>query len=269
MEPPEGATVNLNPCSRADSFKDHILKGLEEAKMVGLPLPLYITVIDSPTNSRVQLRADSYTSNLQLLSGATDRPFEYPLDVFISRRLYPEELEANEVVVAMVIQLSKAQSKNADWMHSTRHPMPLVPALREKMLENYAVLGWRRFETGIENDQNPPPQTYGAVKRYEADIRLAVSIGADILVYSSPGGEAYGYDAGPRKDKRTLEIGQLHDIEVKELKEFIRSLTPSTSKATLNSQEFQTYLKHRGIGRNDPCPCKSGKKYKKCCGSLQ
>lgn len=23
------------------------------------------------------------------------------------------------------------------------------------------------------------------------------------------------------------------------------------------------------VGRNDPCPCKSGKKYKKCCGSAQ
>ncbi|MGH9545975.1 MAG: SEC-C metal-binding domain-containing protein [Terriglobales bacterium] len=22
------------------------------------------------------------------------------------------------------------------------------------------------------------------------------------------------------------------------------------------------------IGRNDPCPCGSGKKYKKCCGAL-
>ncbi|MBQ6907461.1 MAG: SEC-C domain-containing protein, partial [Clostridia bacterium] len=22
------------------------------------------------------------------------------------------------------------------------------------------------------------------------------------------------------------------------------------------------------IGRNDPCPCGSGKKYKKCCGSV-
>ncbi len=24
--------------------------------------------------------------------------------------------------------------------------------------------------------------------------------------------------------------------------------------------------KHHGIGRNDPCPCDSGKKYKRCCG---
>ena len=25
-------------------------------------------------------------------------------------------------------------------------------------------------------------------------------------------------------------------------------------------------VKEKKIGRNDPCPCGSGKKYKKCCG---
>jgi uncharacterized protein YecA (UPF0149 family) len=25
-------------------------------------------------------------------------------------------------------------------------------------------------------------------------------------------------------------------------------------------------LEHPKVGRNDPCPCGSGKKYKKCCG---
>lgn len=28
----------------------------------------------------------------------------------------------------------------------------------------------------------------------------------------------------------------------------------------------QTIVKEKKIGRNDPCPCGSGKKYKKCCG---
>lgn len=28
----------------------------------------------------------------------------------------------------------------------------------------------------------------------------------------------------------------------------------------------QTIVKEKKIGRNDPCPCESGKKYKKCCG---
>jgi preprotein translocase subunit SecA len=27
-------------------------------------------------------------------------------------------------------------------------------------------------------------------------------------------------------------------------------------------------LKSQKIGRNDPCPCKSGKKFKKCCGKV-
>lgn len=27
-----------------------------------------------------------------------------------------------------------------------------------------------------------------------------------------------------------------------------------------------TIIKENKIGRNDPCPCGSGKKYKKCCG---
>ncbi|HHX50949.1 MAG TPA: hypothetical protein GX711_05890, partial [Clostridia bacterium] len=28
----------------------------------------------------------------------------------------------------------------------------------------------------------------------------------------------------------------------------------------------QPVRKAREVGRNDPCPCGSGKKYKKCCG---
>jgi hypothetical protein len=155
VEPPEGVTVNANPRSRADSFKNHILKGLEEAQHAGLPLPLYITIIDSPSDSRVQLRANSYNSDLEILSGAADQPFEYPLDVFISWRLYPDEMEADEKFVVMNIELSKAQNVIGDWMHSTRYPMVLVPALREEMLQNYDVLGWRRTDTEIKNGTLP------------------------------------------------------------------------------------------------------------------
>ena len=31
-------------------------------------------------------------------------------------------------------------------------------------------------------------------------------------------------------------------------------------------KESTTIRKEKKIGRNDPCPCGSGKKYKKCCG---
>jgi hypothetical protein len=188
VEPPEGATVNLNPCSQADSFKDHLLRGLEAAKNAGLPLPLYITIIDSPSDSRVVLRATSYSSDLEIVSGAADQPFEYPLDVFIFQQLYSDELAANELFVVMNIQLSKAQDEIGDWMNSTAYPMFLAPALRDEMLQNYAVLGWRRTDANIENGPNSSFECNGVVKRHMADIRLAVSIGADIVVHSGPGG---------------------------------------------------------------------------------
>ena len=33
-----------------------------------------------------------------------------------------------------------------------------------------------------------------------------------------------------------------------------------------DSQSSKTVKKTNNVGRNDPCPCGSGKKYKKCCG---
>ena len=32
------------------------------------------------------------------------------------------------------------------------------------------------------------------------------------------------------------------------------------------AKKMNTIVKEKKIGRNDPCPCGSGKKYKKCCG---
>lgn len=40
----------------------------------------------------------------------------------------------------------------------------------------------------------------------------------------------------------------------------------STSGGSENSTSSGTVRKSKKVGRNDPCPCGSGKKYKKCCG---
>ena len=34
----------------------------------------------------------------------------------------------------------------------------------------------------------------------------------------------------------------------------------------LKEKKSHTVVKEKKIGRNDPCPCGSGKKYKQCCG---
>jgi preprotein translocase subunit SecA len=53
-----------------------------------------------------------------------------------------------------------------------------------------------------------------------------------------------------------------------ELEEWDKLLTPERRKELYREQKNSgTVVKDKKIGRNDPCPCGSGKKYKKCCGA--
>jgi uncharacterized protein len=55
---------------------------------------------------------------------------------------------------------------------------------------------------------------------------------------------------------------------VKELRDFWRENKPSTLPPKPNIIPFAPRLKDPKTGRNDACPCGSGKKYKKCCGKI-
>ena len=59
------------------------------------------------------------------------------------------------------------------------------------------------------------------------------------------------------KADHLYNLPQWHDIFTEEqLKAFYKGQKSS-----------KTYVRQEKIGRNDPCPCGSGKKYKKCCGA--
>jgi len=52
-----------------------------------------------------------------------------------------------------------------------------------------------------------------------------------------------------------------------ELEEWDALLTPERRKELYKEQKSSTtVVKDKKIGRNEPCPCGSGKKYKHCCG---
>ena len=42
--------------------------------------------------------------------------------------------------------------------------------------------------------------------------------------------------------------------------------TEKRKAITKEQRASKSYVKEETVGRNDPCPCGSGKKYKKCCG---
>lgn len=51
------------------------------------------------------------------------------------------------------------------------------------------------------------------------------------------------------------------------LPEWDEILTKEKRKEITKEQRLSgTVIKEKTVGRNDPCPCGSGKKYKKCCG---
>ncbi len=70
-------------------------------------------------------------------------------------------------------------------------------------------------------------------------------------------------------DRLSVEVlTRLFKIQVKkegEIKEIPKKQQLHYNKAG-SSEGQQPVHKGRKVGRNDPCPCGSGKKYKKCCG---
>ena len=78
------------------------------------------------------------------------------------------------------------------------------------------------------------------------------------------------------KDKRELQIGT--DENPMPLVHFLPDLNTGIDEKleiNENSIPLDTSLQNRNnqkitnkkkVGRNEPCPCGSGKKYKKCCG---
>lgn len=54
------------------------------------------------------------------------------------------------------------------------------------------------------------------------------------------------------------------------LPQWDRLLTEDTRREMYSRyKKSRTVVKEKEPGRNDPCPCGSGKKYKKCCGAAQ
>lgn len=74
--------------------------------------------------------------------------------------------------------------------------------------------------------------------------------------------------------KLTIDLESLyyHMVEagadwLYELPEWDELLTPERRKELYREQKKSgTIVKERKVGRNEPCPCGSGKKYKYCCG---
>ncbi len=79
----------------------------------------------------------------------------------------------------------------------------------------------------------------------------------------------------PAVKKRLLDIAKRMEADgvnfksIRQMKKWMKDHEKELRAENADAQPKVETVVHEGprIGRNDPCPCGSGKKYKKCCGA--
>lgn len=85
-------------------------------------------------------------------------------------------------------------------------------------------------------------------EKVEDDTKLTIDIDPEKLYFNMHAAEA----------EHLYTLPQWNNVLDEEKREEIEQ----------NYKRSKTVVKEKTPGRNDPCPCGSGKKYKKCCGAL-
>jgi preprotein translocase subunit SecA len=82
------------------------------------------------------------------------------------------------------------------------------------------------------------------------------------------GGDFTGETTGSfSTDQRGRAVTSMDDMEEAFQRRKRRELEQARMAGAGEAQAVQQVVRGEKVGRNDPCPCGSGKKYKKCCGA--
>jgi uncharacterized protein len=95
---------------------------------------------------------------------------------------------------------------------------------------------------------------------FEADLRDASAAEAR----ADPVGFLAGRDIAPLEDA-VAELSRWHAFAEEYRREKEREAARAASAPDAEEWPQPAVNPFRGVGRNDPCPCGSGKKFKKCC----
>jgi preprotein translocase subunit SecA len=85
---------------------------------------------------------------------------------------------------------------------------------------------------------------------------------AEALHQSAPVMDANAFGTAPRRVQTTLD-----DVEKQFQRRKARELEQARRAGAGQTETVQQVVRAEKVGRNDPCPCGSGKKYKKCHGA--
>ena len=172
--------------------------------------------------------------------------------------------------------------------------------LEEKMANDYLLKTWREIAYNQEQTQEQYNQFWGAYFVQEKEVYKDILGHPDVVVkgtveelakkYNMEVLTMVGFLDGINESLKvenpieeledTTEVSLEYDPEklyknmvdakadwLYNLEEWDNLLTPERRKELYKEQKLSgTVIKEKKVGRNDPCPCGSGNKYKYCCG---
>ena len=108
------------------------------------------------------------------------------------------------------------------------------------------------------------------MEQLKQGIRLRAWAQQDpIIAFKTAGSDMYE-EMNDTIKRETVDL--LFRVQIKREQEITREQVANPIHATHgddSDSKGRTVVKGAKIGRNDPCPCGSGKKYKHCCGKEQ
>ena len=143
-----------------------------------------------------------------------------------------DTLQSDEVYLPLLLQDENGISHANDWANGFLRGMELRKAEWAALLNDEEHGGWLVPILALAHEHDPDPEVRPYKEPITAEARENLIVGAAAGV-----------------------IGIYHHFEAQRLLE---------TKLYGNATTFRRTLPK--IGRNDPCPCGSGKKFKQCCG---
>jgi len=171
--------------------------------------------------------------------------------------LSPEEWDEEELEECCLDTMPRKVSADESYFKSIAPVLSAFFAFVEEtgVLRNGSNLAERVIELEGQITENASdPERWGPAKSF---VMTAKAAGVDIT------NETEMRNFLPIYNLTRLAVRE--GIDLTDEKAFEKFLMGKMRNAGLDSSSAQQ-SKRKKIGRNDPCPCGSGKKYKKCCG---
>ncbi len=178
-----------------------------------------------------------------------------------NEKLLPEETIREMERVYLLKSVDTHWMEHIDNMEQLKQGIRLQAYGQKDPVVEYRVQGFDMFDEMIANIQEDTAKLMLVAPRRVIEIqRRREEIEKKRIEMQKQAAAAHQVMLGQNKERQT----QPSAVQISLKREQVAQPTATSGDGT--DSRNRTVVKGKKIGRNDPCPCGSGKKYKNCCG---